>query len=71
MSREDGPIFEMACTFTGASTDKAVQIHDPATEEDFWIPLSQVTEMHNRKPGQRTDGTIVMTEWIAKQKGLL
>lgn len=71
MSRyDDGPIFEMACHFTGAETDKAVQIVDPATGEQIWLPLSQVHEMHGRKDRERSTGTIVMSEWIAKQKGL-
>ena len=68
MSRrlEEGPTFEMACIFK-VETDKAVLIYDPASEEEVWIPLSQVCEMHKNKKGE---GTIVMTEWIAKQKGL-
>ena len=67
----DEPTWKMACTFMPYETDKAIQIIDPATGERLWIPLSQSHEMRGRKLGERTDGTIVMSEWIAKQKGLL
>lgn len=67
MSRhDDRPSYEMACYF-GVETDKAVQITDPVDSESYWIPLSQVLEMHRNPTGH---GSIVMTEWIAKQKGL-
>ncbi len=59
-------IYEMACHFVTES-DKAVLIIDPASGEELWIPLSQIEEMHRDKNG---DGRIVMTRWIAKQKGL-
>lgn len=65
--REDQPTFEMACRFTGRETDKAVEIADEASGELLWIPLSQVVETHREKNGY---GTIIMTEWIARQKGL-
>lgn len=50
-------------------TDSAVLVHDFASEEDIWIPLSQVEEMH-RDPKTQV-GTIVITDWIARQKGLV
>lgn len=62
--------YEIACTFL-AETDNAVLIHDPASDEEIWIPLSQVEEMHHPKGDFPKDGTIVMSEWIARQKGLL
>ena len=62
--------YEMACIFK-AATDSAVMIYDPATDEDMWIPLSQVDEMHGRKKDGTGEGTIVMSDWIARQKGLL
>lgn len=65
-SGDDRPSFEMACYF-GHDTGNAVQITDPATGELHWIPLSQVLEMHKDKMGH---GTIVMTAWIARQKGI-
>lgn len=62
--------FEMACIFK-ASTDNAVLIIDPASEEELWIPLSQVDEMHGRKKDGTGEGTIIMSDWIARKKGLL
>ena len=59
--------YEMACEFK-RETDAAVLIYDPASEEDVWIPLSQVESMHKGKDGT---GTIVMSDWIARTKGLL
>lgn len=61
----DEPVFETACTFL-RETEKAVLID--THEEELWIPLSHVKEMHK---GPKGEGTIVMTVWIAKQKHLL
>jgi hypothetical protein len=58
--------FEFACTFK-RETDAAVLVYDHANEEEHWIPLSQVEEMHKDRDGR---GTIVVTDWIAQQKGL-
>lgn len=68
MSRHlvEQPSVEVTCIKRG-ETDNAVKIFDPATEEECWIPLSQISEMHFNMKGE---GTIVMTEWIAKKKGL-
>lgn len=47
-------------------TDRAVLIEYGG--EEYWIPYSQVEEIHNRnKPGQ---ASIMMSEWIAEQKGI-
>jgi len=59
--------FEIACRRI-RETDNAVLIHEDATSDDIWIPLSQVEEMHFDK---NQYGTLVVTEWIAQQKGLL
>lgn len=61
----DEPIYEIACTFI-RETEKAVLIN--THEEELWIPLSQIKEMHKSPSGT---GTIVMTAWIAKQKHLI
>lgn len=45
-------------------TDNAVLID--VDDEDVWIPLSQVESMHFDGRG---DGYIVITNWIAQQKG--
>lgn len=60
--------FEFACTFL-RETDSTVKVHDYASDEDIWIPLSQVEQMHRPKSGLGY-GTIVVTDWIAQQKGL-
>ena len=74
MSRkyEEGPIFEFSC-LKKRETDAAVLIVDIDSGEEIWIPLSQVSELHfrNDSAGGLPVGTIVMTEWIAKKKGLL
>lgn len=62
----DERTFEMSCIFLH-ETHNAVQIRDPATDEEVWLPLSLVAEMH--KNADHT-GTIVMAEWIARKKGL-
>jgi hypothetical protein len=46
-------------------TDNAVLID--VDGEDVWIPLSQVESMHFDARG---DGSIVISDWIAQQKGL-
>lgn len=48
-------------------TAGAVLVYDYATEEDIWFPLSQVDSMDIDK---NDVGTIVVTDWIAQQKGL-
>lgn len=60
--------FEMACEFV-AETDSAVLIRDPASDEEIWIPLSQVDKIVRDSKGAKT-GTITMSDWIASKKGL-
>lgn len=59
------PVHEIACTFL-AESEKAILIN--THEENMWIPLSQVKEIHR---SSNNEGTIVMTAWIAKKKGLI
>lgn len=59
----------MSFTFHGhveKDTDNAILFvcHDTGTQE--WFPLSQVEEIHRDKEGK---GHIIVTDWIAKQKG--
>ena len=61
---------KMECTFLH-ETEAAVRICDAATGEVFWIPLSQVDEMHGKQKDGTGEGSIVMSDWIARQKGLL
>lgn len=58
--------YELACTVK-RETDNAILVYDHATEEEIWFPLSQVDSIHRDKNGH---GSIVVTDWIAKQKGL-
>lgn len=63
--------FEMPCEFL-QETEKAVLIHDHVGGMSHWIPLSQVEEMHyTNLPGQPKLGTIVMAEWLAREKGFM
>lgn len=48
-------------------TEKAIQVIVEATGELEWFPLSQVDEIHRDGKGR---GSIVVSDWIAAQKGL-
>lgn len=65
--KHDTEVFELAC-IRKHETDNAVLIVDLVAGEELWIPLSQVEEMHFNPAGE---GTIVMTAWVAKKKGLI
>lgn len=58
--------YEFACTHL-RETDNAVQVEDDIHGK-LWIPLSSVESMHFN---QRGEGSIVVTRWIAREKGLL
>lgn len=60
---------ELSCTFRRES-DNAVLVYDHATDEEIWFPFSQIESMHGRKPDGTGEGSIVVTDWIARQKGL-
>lgn len=65
--------YELACTFV-TETDSACLIIDPASGENIWIPFSQIDERTGKRDQYGKfvgEGTIVMSDWIAKQKGLL
>lgn len=49
------------------STDKAG--HFLIDGEEYWIPWSQVDD--NSVDGDGEVGTLIITEWIAEQKGLV
>lgn len=57
---------KFACTFI-RETDAAVLVTDEGTGEQILLPLSQVDEMHRDRNGR---GTIVVSDWIAREKGL-
>lgn len=48
-------------------TDNAVLVVDHESGEEIWFPLSQVDSMHFDKNGT---GHIVVSDWIAREKGL-
>ena len=48
-------------------TDAAILVTDTDTGENIWFPLSQTESMHFDKNG---NGEIVVSDWIADQKGL-
>lgn len=47
-------------------TDNAILIDEG--DKTVWIPLSQVEEIPRKKDGY---ATVVMSEWIATQKGII
>ena len=57
--------YTLECKFL-KDTDAAVLVEDDNGEQ-HWIPLSQIERMVKRPNGY---GHIVMSDWIAKQKGL-
>jgi hypothetical protein len=56
---------ELHCKFE-RETDSAVLVTDD-DGESIWFPLSQVESMHKDR---NNVGTIVVSDWIANQKGL-
>lgn len=55
------------CVFL-RETDNAVLVTLVESDEDVWFPLSQVRAMERNKSDE---GSITVTKWIARQKGLL
>jgi hypothetical protein len=47
----------------GTETEKAI-LFTPDGSDPIWIPLSQVEQIH------RTEGRLLVTAWIAREKGL-
>lgn len=71
LADNDGrPTVELAVIFTGVETANAYKIIDPASDTEHWIPFSQTIERHGQIKAAG-EGTIVITEWIARQKGLV
>ncbi len=48
-------------------TDKALLVRFSHGEET-WVPLSQIADSDDYKVGD-TEGTMSVTEWLAKEKG--
>ena len=52
-----------------AETEKAFRVRLEDGEE-VWLPFSQIADAENYSEGD-TDCTISVSEWLAKEKGLL
>lgn len=64
---EETATVEVAVEFTGLESEKAFQIFDG--DKKHWIPFSCTVERHGQLRGG--SGTIVVHEWLAKEKGLI
>lgn len=67
-SSQELTVFEDVDIGTESQSGLAVSVEIEG--EHFWVPLSQVTEMH-RDPRVRGQDRIVITAWWAKKQGLL
>ena len=56
----EGKLIDIACEIL-VTTPKAYRLYDGATTE--WVPKSQCQN--------NGDGTVTMSEWIAKEKGFI
>lgn len=63
MTRRSEELFTLEDCEIKHETAKALLVN--FNGEEIWLPLSQVSEIH------RDEGKVVMTAWIAKEKGLL
>ena len=50
-----------------AETDNAIKVLHHDTGEELWLPLSQVDKIVRDRDGK---GSITMTDWIARERGL-
>ena len=55
---------EIECTIKH-ETERAMLVVVHATGEEVWLPLSQVDEIHRESPAR-----VVVSDWIAREKGL-
>jgi hypothetical protein len=67
MSRRD-ELYEIEHCTIMAETDQAIKVA-LSDGETMWLPLSQVEEIHRSK--QLNEDRLVVTRWIARQKGLV
>jgi hypothetical protein len=66
--RDDDPTVSFQRVTCKKATEKALLCDIDG--QDFWIPVSQVhpdSEVYD----EDHEGTLVVSEWIAKQKGLI
>lgn len=63
-------VYEVKDARVKVETDKALLIEAAEFEDDQWVPKSQITdESEVWEAGQ--EGSLIVTEWIAVQKGWL
>ena len=64
--------FEQIAVFEEVSvkveTDKAILV--VIEDKEYWIPKSQIAE-DSEVYAQDTAGTLIVSQWIAQQKGLI
>lgn len=54
-----------------ASTDKALLVYVPDLGDKVWLPKSQILEEDSDNLDVGEVGTLVVSAWIAKEKGLM
>ena len=72
MARGDTVTFE-DCKLVAISSKDAILVHNDEWDEDCWFPEGHVdddSELHHASKRGDT-GKIVVTRWIAKQRGLV
>lgn len=62
--------FEVRCQIL-QKTEKAVLVSILDTDQDMWFPKSQIITQDDGMDAVGATGSIWVTEWIAKQKGLI
>lgn len=65
MSKEENTVLLKGISIK-KETDSAILINYGG--DDYWIPYSQVYEIHRHKEAGKS--SIMMSEWIARQKDL-
>lgn len=68
MFRSDREAIEIDVEEVTVETDKAILIWTDG--EAFWIPKSQIDES-SEVQGKGDSGTLLIPEWLAKEKGIL
>lgn len=69
--KADDLVYFKDCTVI-TETEKALLVECAEWEGDMWIPKSQIhddSEVYGGKDG--TEGTLIISAWLAKQKGLV
>ena len=67
MSKKTVDLTDCVCL---KETEKAILVSIPDVDDDMWIPLSQIDD-DSEVYQEGDEGTLIISEWIALQKGLL